>query len=35
VSYANLDSGYYHKHFAGAGRFWNSEAATTPEPSPH
>jgi murein DD-endopeptidase len=35
VSYANLGSGYYHKHFVGAGRFWNSEASTTSEPSPH
>ena len=42
VSYGTLGSGYYHKHFAGAGRFWTSEArqtngpaATTAEPSPH
>jgi murein DD-endopeptidase len=35
VSYGNLASGYYHKHFAGAGRFWNSEASTASEPSPH
>jgi cell wall-associated NlpC family hydrolase len=35
VSYANLGSGYYHKHFAGAGRLWNGAASTTSEPSPH
>ena len=35
VSYGNLTTGYYHKHFVGAGRFWNGMAADTPEPSPH
>jgi murein DD-endopeptidase len=35
VSYANLSAGYYHKHFVGAGRFWNGEASTTYVPSPH
>ena len=35
VSYGNLTTGYYHKHFVGAGRFWNGTAADTPEPSPH
>lgn len=35
VSYGNLDDAYYHKHFAGAGRFWNSEASATLVPSPH
>lgn len=41
VSYGKLGSGFYHKHFAGAGRFWNGEArqtngpaATNAEPSP-
>ena len=35
VSYGNLSAGYYHKHFVGAGRFWNGEASTTYIPSPH
>jgi cell wall-associated NlpC family hydrolase len=35
VSYGNITSGYYHKHFAGAGRFWNGEASATSVPSPH
>jgi murein DD-endopeptidase len=35
VSYGNLTAGYYHKHFAGAGRFWNSDPATTYVASPH
>ncbi len=34
VTYGNLDSAYYHKHFAGAGRFWNSVASGTDIPSP-
>jgi cell wall-associated NlpC family hydrolase len=35
VSYGNLSAGYYHKHFVGAGRFWNSEPATTYVASPY
>lgn len=35
VSYGNLTTGYYHKHFVGAGRFWNGTASTTLVPSPH
>jgi murein DD-endopeptidase len=35
VSYGNISAGYYHKHFAGAGRFWNGEASPTAIPSPH
>ena len=35
VSYGNLTTGYYHKHFAGAGRFWSAEAPTPSETSPH
>jgi murein DD-endopeptidase len=35
VSYGNLSAGYYHKHFVGAGRFWNGEASTTYVQSPH
>lgn len=35
VSYGNLTTGYYHKHFVGGGRFWNDIASDTPEPSPH
>jgi cell wall-associated NlpC family hydrolase len=34
VSYGNLSAGYYHKHFVGAGRFWNSDPATTYVASP-
>ena len=29
VSYGNLEDAYYHKHFVGAGRFWNGEASQT------
>jgi len=35
VSYGNLQSAYYHKHFVGAGRFWNGEASATYVMSPH
>lgn len=35
VSYGILATGYYHKHFVAAGRFWNSPASTTYVPSPH
>ncbi len=35
VSYGSLSDAYYHKHFAGAGRFWNSEASAKLIPSPH
>lgn len=35
VSYGSLRDAYYHKHFAGAGRFWNGPASTTYVPSPH
>jgi murein DD-endopeptidase len=35
VSYGNLGDAYYHKHFAGAGRFWNGAASATYVPSPH
>jgi murein DD-endopeptidase len=35
VSYGNLQDAYYHKHFAGAGRFWNGEASATYVPSVH
>lgn len=35
VSYGSLRDPYYHKHFAGAGRLWNSEASATYVPSPH
>jgi cell wall-associated NlpC family hydrolase len=35
VSYGNLTAGYYHKHFAGAGRFWNSAPETTYVASPY
>jgi cell wall-associated NlpC family hydrolase len=34
VSYGNLTAGYYHKHFVGAGRFWNGAASTTYVTSP-
>jgi cell wall-associated NlpC family hydrolase len=35
VSYGDLHDAYYRKHFVGAGRFWNSEAAATyVSPSP-
>jgi murein DD-endopeptidase len=35
VSYGNISTGYYHKRFVGAGRFWNSQASAAPVPSPH
>ncbi|MGH8210222.1 MAG: C40 family peptidase [Steroidobacteraceae bacterium] len=35
VSYGNLGDAYYHKHFAGAGRFWNGAAAAIAVPSAH
>lgn len=35
VSYGNLHDSYYHKHFAGAGRFWAGEASLSYVPSPH
>ena len=34
VSYGNISAGYYHKHFVGAGRFWNSDPASTYVASP-
>ena len=33
VSYGSLSESYYHKHFAGAGRFWSGEAPATYVPS--
>ncbi len=39
VSFGSLEDAYYHKHFAGAGRFWSSGAAAiltgAPASSPH
>jgi cell wall-associated NlpC family hydrolase len=35
VSYGSLSAGFYHKHFVGAGRFWNSTPETTYVPSPY
>jgi cell wall-associated NlpC family hydrolase len=35
VSYGNLTTGYYHKHFVGAGRFWSSTPPEPSVPSPH
>jgi cell wall-associated NlpC family hydrolase len=35
VSYGSLDDPYYHKHFAGAGRFWGGAVAETPILSAH
>jgi cell wall-associated NlpC family hydrolase len=35
VSYGNLSDPYYHKHFAGAGRFWNGTASATSVLSAH
>jgi cell wall-associated NlpC family hydrolase len=35
VSYGNLSAGFYHKHFVGAGRFWNSAPGTTFVASPY
>ena len=35
VTYGNLDEPYYHKHFAGAGRFWNGSAPATSVLSAH
>jgi cell wall-associated NlpC family hydrolase len=35
VSYGSLGDAYYHKHFAGAGRFWNNGASATLLASPH
>jgi murein DD-endopeptidase len=35
VSYGSLDDPYYHKHFAGGGRFWSGAVAGTPILSAH
>ncbi len=35
VSYGSLDEPYYHKHFAGGGRFWSGAVAGTPILSAH
>lgn len=35
VSYGSLGDAYYHKHYAGAGRFWRGAAAATLVASPH
>jgi cell wall-associated NlpC family hydrolase len=35
VTYGDLRDPYYRKHFAGAGRFWNSTAAATYVASPY
>ena len=35
VSYGSLSDAYYHKHFVGAGRFWNGEASAKLISSPH
>ena len=35
VSYGSLDDPYYHKRFAGAGRFWSAAVAGTPILSAH
>ena len=35
VSYGSLRDPYYHKHLAGAGRFWTGQASATYVPSAH